>query len=75
LVGAGVAAGLAAVNSVGNLGGFIGPYLLGSLTEWLGSTTAGIGVLGGCIAVAGGLIAATCKGYGLRMTESEAHGE
>ena len=37
LVGAGVAAGLAAINSVGNLGGFIGPYLLGGLTDWLGS--------------------------------------
>jgi MFS family permease len=75
LVGAGVAAGLAAVNSVGNLGGFIGPYLLGALTDWLGSATAGIAVLGGCMAVAGGLIAATCKGYGLRMTQSSAHGE
>ncbi|MEO8468012.1 MAG: MFS transporter, partial [Gammaproteobacteria bacterium] len=35
LMGAGVAAGLAAINSVGNLGGFFGPYLLGALTDWL----------------------------------------
>ena len=34
---AGVAAGLAAINSVGNLGGFVGPYLLGLLTTWLGN--------------------------------------
>ena len=33
LVGVGVAAGLAAINSVGNLGGFFGPYLLGVLTR------------------------------------------
>ncbi len=40
---------LAAINSVGNLGGFFGPYLLGGLTDWLGSTAAGIAILGGCM--------------------------
>jgi MFS family permease len=74
LVGAGVAAGLAAINSVGNLGGFFGPYLLGGLTDWLGSTAAGIAILGGCMAVAGGLIAVTCKDYGLRASRSAQHG-
>ena len=74
LVGAGVAAGLAAINSVGNLGGFIGPYLLGGLTQWLGSSTAGIAILGGFMVAAGALIAATCKDYGLLATQSSAHG-
>jgi MFS family permease len=74
LVGAGVAAGLAAINSIGNLGGFIGPYLLGGLTDWLGSATAGIAILGGFMVVAGGLIAATCRQYGLRTTQSSQHG-
>jgi len=75
LVGAGVAAGLAAINSVGNLGGFIGPYLLGGLTDSLGSTAVGIGVLGGFMVVAGGLIAATCKDYGILSAQSSQHGE
>jgi MFS family permease len=66
LAGASVAAGIAAVNSIGNLGGFFGPSLLGTLTAALGSTGAGIAILGGCMMFAGGLIAATCKDYGLR---------
>lgn len=73
LVGTGVAAGIAAINSVGNLGGFFGPYLLGSLTSWLGSTTTGIAMLGGLMIVAGALIAATCKDYGVRAGESSPH--
>jgi MFS-type transporter involved in bile tolerance (Atg22 family) len=73
LVGAGVAAGLAAINSVGNLGGFFGPYLLGVLTDWLGSTAAGIALLGGLMMLAGGLIAAACKDYGLRPMQSSPH--
>jgi MFS family permease len=74
LVGVGVAAGLAAINSVGNLGGFFGPYLLGTLTDWLGSTTAGIAILGGCMVVAGGLIAMACKDYGLLTSQGSQHG-
>ena len=66
LKGAGVAAGLAAINSCGNLGGFVGPYLLGLLTQWLHSRTAGVAVLGAIMVGAGVLIAATCRHYGLR---------
>ncbi|MDQ2642017.1 MAG: MFS transporter, partial [Pseudomonadota bacterium] len=73
LTGVGVAAGLAVINSFGNLGGFAGPYLLGQLTEWLGSRTAGVGVLGGFMACAGVLIALNCKGYGLRIKEGGKH--
>jgi MFS family permease len=69
LTGVGVAAGLAVINSFGNLGGFVGPYLLGLLADWLGSRTAGVGVLGGFMACAGVLIALTCHGYGLRTNE------
>lgn len=66
LTGVGVAAGLAAINSFGNLGGFVGPYLLGLLAAWLGSRTAGVAVLGAFMACAGVLIALTCRHYGLR---------
>ena len=69
LTGAGVAAGIAAINSVGNLGGFFGPYLLGSLTDWLGSPAAGIAILGGIMSAAGVLIAAACRQYGLRPAQ------
>ncbi len=74
LTGVGVAAGLAAINSFGNLGGFVGPYLLGLMTEWLGSRTAGVGVLGGFMAIAGVLIALGCRGYGLRNQQGSTAG-
>jgi MFS family permease len=74
LVGAGVAAGLAAINSVGNLGGFVGPYLLGAFTQWLGSSTAGVAILGAFMIAAGVLIGAACKDYGLLTTQSSQHG-
>jgi len=66
LTGVGVAAGLAAINSFGNLGGFVGPYLLGLLTQLLGGRTAGVAVLGAFMASAGVLIALGCRHYGLR---------
>jgi MFS family permease len=71
LTGAGVAAGLAAINSFGNLGGFVGPYLLGLVTDLLGSRTAGVGVLGGIMATAGVLIWLGCGKYGLRTRSTE----
>ncbi|MEO8308041.1 MAG: MFS transporter [Pseudomonadota bacterium] len=70
LTGTGVAAGLAAINSFGNLGGFVGPYLLGLLTGWFGSRDAGVGVLGGFMVCAGLLIAAGCRRYGLRERQA-----
>jgi MFS transporter, ACS family, tartrate transporter len=66
LTGAAVAAGIAAINSVGNLGGFLGPFLLGWLTERLGSSNWGLAALGCVMIFAGVLIATTCRAYGLR---------
>jgi MFS family permease len=68
LAGAGVAAGLATINSFGNLGGFVGPYLLGLLSQWLHSRTAGVAALGAIMVCAGVLIAASCRHYGLRKS-------
>ena len=42
LAGAGAAAGIAAINSIGNLGGFLGPYLTGWFKERLGSYAGGL---------------------------------
>ncbi|MEO6377005.1 MAG: MFS transporter, partial [Caulobacteraceae bacterium] len=36
LAGPAAAAGLAAINAIGNLGGFVGPYVVGALTERFG---------------------------------------
>jgi nitrate/nitrite transporter NarK len=50
--GAIAAVTIALVNSVGNLSGFAGPYLLGSLNDITGSTGAGLLVMSGFFAVA-----------------------
>jgi ACS family tartrate transporter-like MFS transporter len=39
LAGAGAAAGIALINSIGNLGGFLGPYLIGWIRDRTGSFT------------------------------------
>ena len=56
LQGTAAAAGIAAINSVGNLAGFVSPYMIGALKDMTGSTTAGMYALAGvlvlgCIAV------------------------
>ena len=60
LTGSSAAAGIAAINSIGNLSGFAGPYVMGYLKDATGSFTAGLLVLGGC-ALAGGIVALTLK--------------
>ena len=52
LRGAAAAAGIAWINSVGNLGGFIGPYTLGRLADSSGGIGLGLVVLGVIAAVA-----------------------
>lgn len=48
LTGTSAAAGIAAINSLGNLSGFAGPYIMGFLKDLTGNFTAGLLVLGGC---------------------------
>jgi cyanate permease len=55
LTGTSAAAGIAAINSIGNLSGFAGPYVMGYLKDATGDFTAGLLVLGGC-ALVGGLV-------------------
>lgn len=45
LTGAAAAAGIAMVNSIGNLGGFVGPYVTGWARDFFGSFSAGMYVL------------------------------
>jgi len=55
LGGTAAAASIALINSVGNLGGFVGPYMIGFLTDRTETYAAGIyyllasGVLGGMV--------------------------
>jgi ACS family tartrate transporter-like MFS transporter len=51
LSGAGAAAGIAMINSVGNLGGFVGPFAIGWLKNVTGGYTAGLYVVGATLAV------------------------
>ena len=46
LRGAAAAAGIAFINSVGNLGGLVGPYLLGAVKDRTGGYSAGLVALG-----------------------------
>ena len=56
LGGTAAAGGIALVNSIGNLGGFAGPYVVGWIRQSSGSYTAGLNFLAAC-AVASAVIA------------------
>ncbi len=55
LAGTGAAAGIALINSLGNLSGFVSPYAVGWLKESTGSTDAGVYMLA-CGMVVGALL-------------------
>ncbi|RFB79003.1 MFS transporter [Methylovirgula sp. 4M-Z18] len=55
LTGTGAAAGIAAVNSIGNLGGFFGPQVFGWLKDKTGQDAASLSFLAAC-AVVGAVI-------------------
>src|SRR5215467_4081976 len=61
LSGVGAAAGLAFINSIGTIGGFAGPYLMGWLREHTGSFAAGL------LAMAGVLLAAALVTSSLKL--------
>lgn len=52
LSGASAAAGIAIINSVGNLAGFTGPYVMGWIKDRTGSYTGGLLSVAGCVTVA-----------------------
>jgi len=53
LSGAGAATGFALINSIGNLGGFTGPFLVGFFLDSTGSYTAGMVFMGLAVLVGG----------------------
>lgn len=60
LSGAAAASGIAVVNSVGNLSGFLGPFFIGWITDKTHSTDIGLYMLAGALAL-GGLLVLTVK--------------
>lgn len=55
LTGMAAAGGLAFINSIGTTGGFVGPYIMGWLTDETGSFSAGLLAMSGFLIVAAGL--------------------
>ncbi len=47
------AAGIALINSFGNLGGFLGPYTIGLVRTWTGSFRGGLLAVGGVLVLSG----------------------
>jgi len=56
LSGTSAAGGIAMINAIGNLGGFVGPYVMGSLRDLTGDYATGLRVLAGAF-ILGGLLA------------------
>ena len=63
--GAAAAGGIALINALGNVSGFIGPFLIGAIKDRTGSFQYGILMLGGCIALAG-VLTLMSRGSGRR---------
>ena len=53
LTGSAAAGGIALINSIGNLGGFVGPYAIGWIKDATGETTLGLVVLATGLIMAG----------------------
>jgi nitrate/nitrite transporter NarK len=53
LTGAAAAAGIALINTVGNLAGFSAPYLTGAVADWTGNYEVPMFIVGGFMALSG----------------------
>src|SRR5437870_359663 len=61
LSGTAAAAGIALINSFGNLGGFFGPYVIGVVRNATGDFRGGLVIAGAMLAVSGGLAIAVSE--------------
>ncbi len=61
LSGAGAAAGIAWINSLGNIGGFIGPWLIGLIKQRWGSYAGGLYAVGAMMALSAALMLALSR--------------
>jgi ACS family tartrate transporter-like MFS transporter len=65
LTGSAAAGGIALISSIGNLGGFVGPYAIGWIKDATGATTLGLVALAACFIMAG--IATFLMGHDSKM--------
>jgi ACS family tartrate transporter-like MFS transporter len=72
LRGTAAAGGIALVNSIGNVGGFMGPYLVGFAKDATGRFEAGLLLLAGILAI-GGVLAALAPQARRSKEGSDAH--
>ena len=61
LSGASAAAGIALINSMGNLGGFVGPLLVGWLKDKWGSYAGGLYLVGAMLALSAVVVVALAR--------------
>ena len=75
LTGSAAAGGIALINSIGNLGGFVGPYAIGWIKDATGATTLGLVALAACLIMAG--LVTFMLGHDLRieLAAGRAHAE
>jgi nitrate/nitrite transporter NarK len=73
LTGYAAASGIALINSIGNLGGFVGPYAIGLLMDMTGSMSAGLTFVGTSMLVSAMLLMLLPKKHRVRAGLAFAH--
>lgn len=73
LTGAGAAGAIAMINSIGNLGGFLGPYSMGYIKDLTGSYNSGVLFLASCLVLCAVLLAFLKKTGKAAVKPSEAN--
>ena len=75
LTGSAVAAGVALINSIGNIGGFVGPYATGVVSGWAGGIYGAFALLGiPMLLSATGLLLLPKNGGASRLVRNHASG-
>jgi sugar phosphate permease len=69
LAGSSAAAGIALINSIGNLGGFVGPYAMGAISKTTGSFRGGLVFAGISLFTAAMLLVALRKRMGKEVAD------
>ena len=72
LSGASAAAGIAVINSIGNLSGFFGPFIMGWLKDLTGDFSAGLLAIAGCAVM--GLVVVLALPHDTRLEKAPAMG-
>jgi nitrate/nitrite transporter NarK len=75
LTGVTAAAGIAMINSIGNLAGFVSPYMIGYLKDLTGRTDTALFVVAGGLVIGALTVAGVLRGRsGLGATQVRAEG-